>query len=98
MNENEEKDDLLLDIEGLRYKHILLRNLHKKAMISIDELEAKNLKLNDDNIELRESVQRLSQANTTANMLMVSALTNNNAMKEDYRKRINELEEQLKNK
>lgn len=86
------------DIETLRHKHIALRNLQKIAITSITDLEASNLILTNENIELKIEIQRLSAANTTANMLMVNALTNNNKMKEEYRIRIQTLEEQLKNK
>jgi hypothetical protein len=98
MEENEEKDDLLLDIEELRYKHILLRNLQKKAIISIEELEADNLKLNFDNIQLRETIKTLTESNAKSNMLMINAIKNNNDMKDDYRNRIQALERQLEGK
>lgn len=83
------------DIEVLRHKHIILRNLQKRAIVSIDELEAKNLKLTNDNIELRNSIQQLSESAAVSNNLMIKALTVNNNMKDDYRNRIQSLENEL---
>jgi hypothetical protein len=86
------------DIEILRHKYIALRGLQKIAIVSITDLEEKNLILTNENIELKKTVQTLSASNATVNMLMINALTNNNKMKDEYRLRIQTLEEQLKNK
>jgi len=96
--EEDIKDDLLLDIEELRYKHILLRNLQKIAIGEINKLENKNVSLNKEITELRESIKALTENNAINQKLMIGALTNNNAMKDDYRNRIQDLEKQLKDK
>jgi hypothetical protein len=83
------------DIEVLRYKHIILRRLQKTAIGEIDVLEAKNLKLTNDNIKLRKTVQQLSESTANSNNLMIKALTVNNTMKDDYRNRIQALENEL---
>jgi hypothetical protein len=96
--EDDIKDDLLLDIEELRYKHIILRNLQKTAIREIDKLEVKNVDLTNEVIELKDSIVALTANNAINQKLMIGALTNNNTMKDDYRNRIQELERQLKNK
>jgi hypothetical protein len=96
--EDDIKDDLLLDIEELRYKHIILRNLQKTAILEIDKLEVKNVDLTNEVIELKDSIVALTANNAINQKLMIGALTNNNTMKDDYRNRIQELERQLKNK
>jgi len=96
--EDDIKDDLLLDIEELRYKHIILRNLQKTAISEIDKLEIINVDLTNEVIELKKSITALTENNTINQKLMIGALTNNNQMKEDYRKRIQSLENELKNK
>jgi hypothetical protein len=96
--EDDIKDDLVLDIEELRYKHILLRNLQKIAISEISKLEEKNIALNDEIIELKKSITALTQNNAVNQKLMIGALTNNNSMKDDYRNRIQELEKQLNDK
>jgi hypothetical protein len=95
IEDNEDRDVIDLPLEELRYKHIVLRNLQKTAIREIDALEDKNLKLTDEAILLRAQVQRLSATNATSTTLMVNALTNNNNMKDDYRKRIQDLEKKL---
>ena len=87
-----------LQLEELRYKHIILRNLQKTAISSIELLEDKNLTLTNEIIELKATIQTLSNNATNSNRMMINAITNNNAMKDDYRKRIQKLEEELKNK
>ena len=93
--EEDIKDDLLLDIESLRYKHILLRNLQKIAIAEIDKLEVKEVKLTNEVIELKKSITALTENNAINQKLMIGALTNNNAMKDDYRNRIQALEKEL---
>ena len=87
-----------LQLEELRYKHIILRNLQKTAISSIELLEDKNLTLTNEIIELKATIQTLSNNATNSNRMMINAITNNNAMKDDYRRRIQKLEEELKNK
>jgi hypothetical protein len=96
MSENivEHEDD---DLETLMYKHIVLRRLQKSAIASIDELESKNLMLTNEIIELKKTVQTLTESSNKSTMLMVKALTVNNTMKDDYRMRIQKLEEELLN-
>jgi hypothetical protein len=96
--EDDIKDDLMLDIEELRYKHIVLRNLQKTAIREIDKLEVKNVELADEVIELKDSIVALTKTSAVNQKLMIGALTNNNAMKDDYRNRIQALEQQLKDK
>jgi len=96
MEENIEDRDLIdLPLQELRYKHIILRNLQKTAILEIKALEDKNLILTNEAILLREQIQRLSETNATSTKLMVNALTNNNNMKDDYRNRIQDLEKKL---
>jgi hypothetical protein len=93
--EEDIKDDLLLDIEELRYKHILLRNLQKTAILEIDKLEVTKVDLTNEVIELKKSITALTENNAINQKLMIGALTNNNNMKEDYRNRIQALEVEL---
>jgi len=94
--EDDIKDDLLLDIEELRYKHIVLRNLQKVAIREIDALEVKNVGLTHEIEEMKDSIVALTANNAVNQKLMIGALTNNNAMKDDYRNRIQALENELK--
>jgi hypothetical protein len=89
------KDDLLLDIEELRYKHIILRNLQKSAILSIEKLEVTKVDLTNEIIELKKSITSLTENNAINQKLMIGALTNNNDMKETYRNRIQVLEREL---
>jgi hypothetical protein len=93
--EEDIKDDLLLDIEELRYKHIILRNLQKTAILEIEKLEATKLDLTNEVIELKKSITALTESNVINKNLMIGALTNNNNMKDDYRNRIQVLEKEL---
>tara|TARA_R110000796_G_scaffold219934_1_gene335990 strand:+ start:6638 stop:7003 length:366 start_codon:yes stop_codon:yes gene_type:complete len=93
--EEDIKDDLLLDVEELRYKHIVLRNLQKTAILAIEKLEAKEVELINEVIELKESITSLTETNSINQKLMIGALTNNNNMKDDYRNRIQALEKEL---
>jgi len=93
--EDDIKDDLLLDIEELRYKHIVLRNLQKTAILAIEKLEVKEVDLTNEIIKLKESITSLTETNIINQKLMIGALTNNNDMKEDYRNRIQNLEQEL---
>jgi len=94
--EDDIKDDLLLDIEELRYKHIVLRNLQKTAIREIDKLETKNMELTHEIEEMKDSIVALTKTSAVNQKLMIGALTNNNAMKDDYRNRIQALESELK--
>lgn len=85
-----------LDLEELKYKHIILRNLQKMSIRDVELLEGKNLDLTNEVIVLKESIQRLTETNVNTTRLMVNALTNNNKMKEDYRNVIQKLELEIK--
>jgi len=95
IEDNGDRDVIDLDLEELRYKHILLRNLQKSAILEIDKLETKNVNLTNEIIALKESIISLTENNAVNQKLMIGALTNNNNMKEDYRNRIQALEQEL---
>ena len=96
IEDNGDRDVIDLPLEELRYKHIILRNLQKSAILSITDLEEKNVNLTNEVIKLQESIVSLSKTNAINQKLMIGALTNNNAMKDDYRNRIQALEQELK--
>ena len=95
IEDNGDKDIIDLPLEELRYKHIILRNLQKSAILSIKDLEEKNINLTNEVIKLQESITSLSKNNAINQKLMIGALTNNNNMKDDYRNRIQVLEKEL---
>ena len=95
IEDNGDRDVIDLPLEELRYKHIILRNLQKTAILNIKELEEKNINLTNEVIKLQESITTLSKTNSINQKLMINALTNNNSMKDDYRNRIQALEQEL---
>ena len=84
-----------IQLQELRHKHIILRNLQKIAIKEIDALEAKNVKLTHEIEDLKKSITALTNNNVINQKLMLGALTNNNSMKDDYRNRIQALEAEL---
>lgn len=84
-----------IQLEELRYKHIVLRNLQKTAIVEINKLESKNEELTIEVETLRKSIVDLTNTNQVNQKLMINALTNNNSMKDDYRNRIQQLEKEL---